>query len=307
MSRIYEALKRAENERQTDSRSGPAHLVETASVPASAESETPAESAYFDRIGRRPWSPSQIHLPTLGDSGAAIEQFRRLRSSLYQFRDQLPLKTIVISSGMPGEGKTFVAANLAISLARNNERPILLVDADLRRPSIHKLMGACDSPGLNQYLSGSIGVSGVLQRADEGAVATEAGTRALSKLALIPAGNQDGAQSPELVGNHRMEELIAALSPHFSWIIIDTPPALAVTDAVDLSRTADGVLLVARGAATKYGVAQRAQAAFSNVRVLGFVLNAVKYAPRGEQYYYYSGYYRAEDSSSQRTAKRGKR
>jgi protein-tyrosine kinase len=306
MSRIYEALKRAENERQTDPRSGSALQVETVPVPTAADSEPRAESAFFDQIVRRPWTPSQLHLPTLADSGAAVEQFRSLRSSLYQIRDQVPLHTIVISSGIPGEGKTFVAANLAISLARNDERPILLVDADLRRPSIHKLLGACDSPGLNQYLSGSILLSGILQRAGESAVATEAGTRALSKLALIPAGDHDDRQSPELAGNHRMEELVAALSLHFSWIIIDTPPALAVTDAIDLARIADGVLLVARGEATTYGVAQRAQSAFSNVRVLGFVLNAVKHVPRSEQYYY-RGYYTAANSLSPRTAKRGKR
>jgi capsular exopolysaccharide synthesis family protein len=306
MSRIHEALKRAENERQTDSRSGSAVIVETVPVPTAADSETRADSAFFDHIGRRPWTPSQPHLPTLADSGAAVEQFRGLRSSLYQIRDQVPLKTIVISSGIPSEGKTFVAANLAISLARNDERPILLVDADLRRPSIHSLLGACDSPGLSQYLSGSILLPGILQRASESELTSETGTRALFNLALIPAGHHDDNQSPELAANHRMEELIASLSPHFSWIIIDTPPALAVTDAVDLARTADGVLLVARGAATKFGVAQRAQAAFNNARVLGFVLNAVKRVPHSESYYYYQGY-TAVDSLSRDSAKRGQR
>src|SRR5215469_2843224 len=304
MSRIYEALKRAENDRQTDSRSGPAVLVETAPLPAAADPETPADGAFFHHIGRQPWTPSPLDLPTLADSGAAVEQFRSLRSSLYQLRDQIPLKTIVISSGLPGEGKTFVAANLAISLARNNERPILLVDADLRRPSIHNLLGACGSPGLNQYLSGTILLPAILQRAGESALASEPGTRALSNLALIPAGHHDDNQSPELVGNHRMEELIAALSPHFSWIVIDSPPALAVTDAVDLARTADGVLLVARGASTKFRAAQRAQAAFNNVRVLGFVLNAVKRVRQNEGYYYYRGY-TAAGSSSRHTDKRG--
>jgi capsular exopolysaccharide synthesis family protein len=304
MSRIYEALERAENEHQTDPRSGPAVRVETVPVPTAADSEARADSAFFDHIGRRTWTPSQLHLPTLADSGAAVEQFRSLRSSLYQIRDQVPLKTIVISSAIPGEGKTFVAANLAISLARNNERPILLVDADLRRPSIHRLLGACDSPGLSQYLAGSILLPGILQRVGESALASEPGTRALSNLALIPAGHHDDNQSPELAGNHRMEELIAALSPHFSWIIIDTPPALAVTDAVDLARTADGVLLVARGAATTFRVAQRAQAAFNNARILGFVLNAVKRAPHSESYYYYRGY-TAADSLSRHSAKRG--
>ena len=304
MSKIYEALKRAENDRQADSRSGLAAPVETVLLSAAADSETHADGTFFHHIERQPWTPSQIDLPTLADSGTAVEQFRSLRSSLYQIRDQIPLKTIVISSGLPGEGKTFVAANLAISLARNNERPILLVDADLRRPSIHKLLGASSSTGLNQYLSGSIVLPRILQRASETVLATEPGTRALSNLALIPAGHHDENQSPELVGNHRMEELIAALSPHFSWIIIDSPPALAVTDAVDLARTADGVLLVVRGAKTPLAVAQRAQAAFNNVRILGFVLNAVKHVRHRDSYYYYSGY-PAADSASRHAAKRG--
>ena len=76
-------------------------------------------------------------LPTLGDSGESIEQFRGLRSQIYQFRDQAPLKTILVSSGMPAEGKTFVAANLAMSLARNKNNSVLLIDADLRRPALH--------------------------------------------------------------------------------------------------------------------------------------------------------------------------
>ena len=104
--------------------------------------------------------------------------------------------------------------------------------------------------------------------------------RSISNLTFIPAG-KCGDNSSELVANHRIEELIATLSPHFDWILIDSPPVLAVTDAVELARAADAVLLVARGASTPFDVAQRAQAAFSNSRILGFVLNAVKDAPRG--------------------------
>jgi capsular exopolysaccharide synthesis family protein len=227
-------------------------------------------------------------LPTLADTGVAIEQFRSLRSSIYQIRDQVPLKTIVISSGMPAEGKTFVAANLALSLARNNERPVLLIDGDLRRPAIHKLLGIGETPGLMQYLAGEAEPFAILQR-DAGCEITDArGAHAISNIAFIPAGHPSD-HAPELVGNHRIEELIASLSPHFSWIIIDSPPVLAVTDAVDLARAADGVLLVARGATTKFDMAQRAQAAFSNSRVLGFVLNAVKNAHRSASYYYYPG------------------
>ena len=81
--------------------------------------------------------------------------------------------------------------------------------------------------------------------------------------------------------------MIAALSAHFTWIIIDSPPALVFADAVDMARTADAVLLVARGASTPYDVAQRTQAAFASSRVLGFVLNAVRNPPTTGSYYYY--------------------
>jgi protein-tyrosine kinase len=91
-------------------------------------------------------------LPTLGDRGESIEQFRGLRSQIYQFRDQAPLKTILVSSGVPAEGKTFVAANLAISLARNKNNSVLLIDGDLRSPSLHAILGAPDIPGLTEYL-----------------------------------------------------------------------------------------------------------------------------------------------------------
>jgi Mrp family chromosome partitioning ATPase len=110
----------------------------------------------------------------------------------------------------------------------------------------------------------------------------------ISNLTFIPAG-KCGDNSSELVANHRIEELVAAVSPHFDWILIDSPPVLAVTDAVDLARAADAVLLVARGASTPYDVAQRAQATFSNSRILGFVLNDVKNPPRTGSYYYYYG------------------
>jgi Mrp family chromosome partitioning ATPase len=99
-----------------------------------------------------------------------------------------------------------------------------------------------------------------------------------------------------------MEDLIAAVSPHFDWILVDSPPVLAVTDAVDLARAADAVLLIARGASTPFEAAQRAQAAFSNSRVLGFVLNAVKEAPRKGSYSYsYSYYYGREESQTKDT------
>lgn len=305
MSRIYEALQRAESERK--SRLDPDEAQESEPLAASdVEGQSPgAGNPLLEHIAAHRWTPSTLFLPTLADRGECVEQFRSLRSHMYLHRLQTPMKTILVSSGMPAEGKSFVAANLALSLARNNEGGVLLIDGDLRRPTIHKVLGTSISPGLADYLAGTVPLHAIMQGCEAPEPTAHRTADSTSHVTFIPAG-ECGENTLELVGNHRIEELIAALSLHFDWIVIDSPPVLAVTDAVDLARAADAVLLVARGARTPFDVAQRAQAAFSNARVLGFVLNAVADAPRGGNYYNY--YYGREESDLRgktRCSKRG--
>src|SRR5215469_9591775 len=188
MSRIYEALEKAESERATASTSEKDHGICTVTMPFEEEQPSVTTTQPFDSIPMRPWKPCEAALPTLADSGVAVEQFRSLRSSLYQMRAQISLKTIIISSGMPAEGKTFIAANLALSLARNNERPVLLIDADLRRPSIHRLLGTPDAPGLMQYLVGSATSTEIVQRTNSAEIMNGHGARAISNMGFIPAG-----------------------------------------------------------------------------------------------------------------------
>jgi capsular exopolysaccharide synthesis family protein len=300
MSRIYDALQRAELERKTAQDEEPAAIAEPRVNSVVEELPPVRDDISLEGIARLPWNPSMDYLPTLGDRGESIEQFRGLRSQIYQFRDQGPLKTILVSSGMPAEGKSFVVTNLAISLARNKNNHVLLIDADLRGPSLHTVLGAPRTPGLTEYLTGTAEVSDILQRNQKPHIGETSPARSIPNLTFIPAG-AGGDNSSELVANHRIEELIATLAPHFDWILIDTPPALAFADAVDLAHAADAVLLVARSATTPYDVAQRVQAAFSNSRILGFVLNAVTDAPRNTSYYYYdyqdtgSGSHRGKD------------
>jgi protein-tyrosine kinase len=290
MSRLYEALQRADQDQKKAQASPEEPLINAAVLPVLEE--PPADrvhEAAVDDIAAHPWSPSLASFPTLADRGAGVEQFRSLRSRIYQARYEAPLKTILVSSGMPSEGKSFIAANLAMNLARNTVNNILLIDGDLRRPSLHGLLGAPDTPGLSEYLAGTAELSEILQRNSAPHLAEASSKGSVSRLTFIPSG-KCGDNSSELVANHRMEQLISTLSPHFDWIIIDSPPVLAVTDAVELSRAADAVLLVARGARTPFDVAQRTQAAFSNCRILGFVLNDVKEIPRrGYNYYDYYG------------------
>lgn len=302
MSRIHEALQRADRERKTTPVVVDIHVAEPAIASGQEEPLLARADVALDDIALHPWSPSAISLPTLSDRGAAVEQFRSLRSHIFQARYESPLKTILVASGMPSEGKSFVVANLAISLARNSIRNILLIDGDLRRPTLHSLLGAPNLPGLSDYLEGTASLSDILQRDGSPGHAGNGSAGSIPNLTFIPSGKPCD-HSSELVANRRMEELIASVSPFFDWILIDAPPVLAVTDAVDLARAADAVLLVARGASTPYEIAQRAKAAFSNSRVLGFVLNAVMQAPRDGKYNY--NYYYGEQKTGDR-AKRQK-
>jgi len=277
MSQIYAALKRAESERkaaQQPDLSTTADVLVSAAI--EAQSPVPTEIS-LDDIEVHAWSPNIEKLPTLGGRGANVEQFRTLRSRIYQICDKQPLKSILISSGMPQEGKSFIAANLAISLARHQNRKVLLIDGDLRRPVLHTLLGCQQKPGLAEYLADKVELGKILQRGG------------IANLTFIPASSS-GDNAAELAGNHKIEGLIATLAPLFDWIIVDSSPVVPVSDAVNFARACDAVLLVARSDSTPFDIAQRANTEFRNSRVLGFVLNAARnFAGRGG-YYHYSGY-----------------
>jgi capsular exopolysaccharide synthesis family protein len=317
MSRIYEALQKAESERglerapERNEREDPIDPARTFSgmdrpaAVAEVEYETPvvlpiAETAgttsftskpdgalNLEAVARRPWSPSLTQLPSLLERGPAVEQFRSLRSRIFELRDIRPLKTILVTSGMPQEGKSFVSANLALSLARHRNSKVLLIDGDMRRFTLHQLLGCESQPGLAEYLGGKAGMLDVMQRAEAAADAHQSLPAALSNVTFIPGGN-GGDRAADLSGSPRFEELIKAASPYFDWIVVDSSPVIPVSDAVNLARACDGVLLVARGGVTKFPDAQRAQSELKASNVLGFVLNAVPEAPQVGDYYGYS-------------------
>lgn len=304
MSRIHEALQRAYLERGRTPVLDDFQVGEPDSRP---EFEAPVPigmSIDLDHIKRHSWQLNTDSFPTLADRGAGIEQFRGLRSRIYQARNEGALKTILVASGMPAEGKSFVAANLAMSMARNSIHRILLIDGDLRRPTLHTLIGAPNEVGLSDYLEGSAEVMDILQANRDAEVKENTGTTALSNLTFIPSGKST-EHSTELVANGRMKSLIAAVTPCFDWIVIDAPPVLAVTDAVEIARAADAVLLVARAARTPYAVAQRAVSTLASSRILGFVLNDVKDTPSSAAYgYHYSNYYYGQSGTDQTDKKK---
>lgn len=314
MSRIYEALQKAESERISERRERESDLLEQAPAAKNLSHTAVAEPEYtplvedheifaqpssppssqrpiastldLSKIVLRPWAPSLSQLPSLMDRGPTVEQFRSLRSRIYELRDIKPLKTILVSSGLPQEGKSFVSTNLALSLARHKNSKVLLIDGDMRRYTLHQLLGCESHPGLADYLAGKASAEDVMQRAEQSRDADGTGKPLLPNLTFIAGGN-GGDKAADLSGSPRFAELIRLAAPLFDWIVVDSSPVLPVSDAVNLSRACDGVLLVARGGVTKFSVAQRAQSELKASHILGFVLNAVQEAPQVGGYYGY--------------------
>lgn len=307
MSRIYEALQKAESEKNIERQSGEPRLPveEQANAPATATLPYDAPIAFggaaldepvisgeiggglnLAAVARLPWNPSIDRLPALLERGPAVEQFRSLRSRVYEARDIRPIKSILVSSGLPQEGKSFVSANLAVSLARHKSSKVLLIDGDMRRYTLHELLGTESHPGLAEYLAGKATAEQVMQRMVEDSTPNSV-NHTLANLTFIPGGN-GGDKAADLSGNARFAELLRMAAPYFDWIIVDSSPVVPVSDGVNLARSCDGVLLVARGGVTKYPVAQRAASELRSANVLGFVLNAVVESHQTSSYYGYN-------------------
>ncbi|HLK11200.1 MAG TPA: polysaccharide biosynthesis tyrosine autokinase [Candidatus Binatia bacterium] len=194
---------------------------------------------------------------------AVAEAFRSLRTAVLFSTPGTPPKVILVTSAGAGEGKTVVCVNLATALAEGGAR-VLLLDADLRRPGCHRAFAVAAEPGLSTVLTGQ--------------ATAERATHALDapRLSLMPAGPAP-PNPAELVSSARMRALLDDLREVYDFIVIDSPPALPVTDAVVLAREADGVALVVKGQDTPRELVRRArdQLVLANAHVLGAVVNNV--------------------------------
>jgi protein-tyrosine kinase len=206
---------------------------------------------------------------------SGTEQFRTLRTRLYQVRETAPLKRILVTSALAGEGKTFVGSNLAQAIAREKERKVLLIDGDLRSPALHKHLVAPSTPGLSDYLRGHASDPEIIQHGQEG------------NLCFIAAGSP-GSDPSELLSNGMLDKLLDRLAPLFDWVIIDSPPCLPVSDANVLAGFCDGVLLVVRAKSTPSAAADKARKELQKRKVIGVVLNAVEESDTYGAYYGYS-------------------
>jgi len=297
MSRIHEALKKAEQERAM---SQPGSGVETTprvletpvDLPSSIASATPATppspvigtigvtaESLFASTRETRWSPDPKVMLFFGqdEHASGMEEFRTLRSRLYKLREKATLSKLLVTSALPKEGKSFTAANLAQVIVRQHGRKAVLLDADLRNPQLHNLLGAEAAPGLSEYLRGEADEFSIIQRGP------------MENLFLIPAGQ--GSSNPvELLSNGRMKTLLNRLEPTFDWIIIDSAPAVPVSDAAIVAKECDGVLLVVRSNSTPVDAARRARNEFAGHNIVGVVLNGITPDLSPYMQYYYSAY-----------------
>jgi capsular exopolysaccharide synthesis family protein len=224
----------------------------------------------------------------------AAEAYRTLRTNLQFSSLDRPLRSLVVTSAVATEGKTTTAANLAVVMAQAGKR-VVLVDADLRRPSAHKVFGLSNGTGLTIALvEEPSALNGYLQETE------------IENLRVLSAGPVP-PNPQELLGSQRMEELLDKLEEVADVVVLDTPPTLVVADANVLAARADGVLLIVNTGHTRRAAVQRAAEGLRQVgaNLLGGVLNMVDTGGGRSAYYYHSYYYSHYYGERKRNGPRG--
>ncbi len=208
------------------------------------------------------------------------EAFRTLRTNLQFASPDAKLETILITSSVPAEGKSTVCSNLAVSIVQTG-KDVILVDCDLRKPTVHKTFGLNNAVGLTSVLTGQVAVEDALQKTHcEG-------------LSVLTAGPLP-PNPTELLQSNVMQEVLKKLKLMGDQVLLDAPPVLPVADSMILSTYVDGVVLVIASRQVPREIALRAKELLqnTNARLLGVVLNQVRYSSDGDQYYY--NYYTEE-------------
>lgn len=220
----------------------------------------------------------QITLPTnnvklvaLNINSPASEQFAVLRARLIAVSRKENIKTICITSSVKDEGKTFVAVNLALALAAESQQGVVIIDADLRRPSLHNYFGIKEATGLSDFLqSDRSNIDSLIIDTDK-------------KLSCIPAGHIANNPLP-LLDSEKMKWLISELSKRYDFVIIDTPPIAPLADADILASLSDGLIFVIKAGETPLMVIQRSLKMLSKHKILGITLNQTSEVTSYEYY-----------------------
>jgi len=299
MSHIFDALQRSEAEQSGNelsltrqllqmAQAGAAPLMEVAEGPPAIDGPQIAEVGLpeavpgaaaenpFESFGALPIVlPPYSRLVSFTEKdGLAAEKFRFLAVRLRQLRQTRPLKKLLITSTIPEEGKSTLAANLACTLARRKEQRTLLLDGDLRRPTVAKQLGLGSVLGLSECLQDNAKLTASIHRLDT------------LGLWVLPAGS--ATQNPlELMQSGRLLPVMDQLTEWFDWIVIDSPPVLPLADTLVWARLADGILLATRQGKTEKKQLERGLAALEKSKLLGAIVNSSSNTAHN---YYYERY-----------------
>ncbi len=292
MSKIYKALEKAEREREAVSRRDIPPMITRDEVkawdkPKKSFAPRPAEGAFSEQ------QLVSVHHP----KSLGAEQFRKLRTYLLQLNVKNPPKTIMVTSATSGEGKSFVSANLAAGLSRDLHAHALLVDCDLRAPSLENLFGLHNGLGLADYLKDSRKIADLLL------------TTGIEKLSLLPAGSIP--ENPtELIGSKKMEDLVHELKSRYNdrYVIFDSTPLLTASESEVLSNLVDGIIVVIKAGVTPRETVKQAISFLEKGKILGLVLNHLEFRSPGLHsryfgsggYYYHYGYEKKESKHPKR-------
>lgn len=257
---------------------GPPSVSSLSSVEAAPENVEKAFQLQQIPVEEVQVSPGSRIIVHTDPRSPGADRFRFLRMCLRELWNAGKLKTLLITSPLPQDGKSTIAMNLATALAEEGKRSVLLIEADLHRPTLSEQLGLEIREGLADCLEGSLNPFSVLRRLEP-----------LSWY-LLPAG-EARSNPTELLQTEALAGILQKLSPHFDWILIDSPPVIPITDALSLARHTNATLLVAREGRTPGDAIEKAITVLGRQRILGIVLNAVENLDRlYSGYYGYSGY-----------------
>jgi len=294
LGKIFEALEKSKKENK---RSAPAN--QPAGQSANQPISQPANQPISQPVSQPTGQPvnRQIFKDNLDENLVTLlnpqsfesEQFKILRTNLlFPVSGKSP-RCIMITSALPGEGKSFVSANLAISIAQNIDEHVLLMDCDIRKPTMHSAFGFVDVQGLSEYLSKGISLSSLLIKTD------------LNKLTLLPAGSPP-ANPAELLSSQQMSELIKEVKERYNnrYIIIDSPPPQLTAETSAIARHVDGIIFVVKYGSTPRHIVTKLINILGKEKILGVVVNYFdarssmynRYSKYGKYYQKYSYYHK---------------
>ena len=251
---------------------------------AEIEGKRAADNFSVHKLSTDPEADQEFELPGNLDSSIVThlkphfleaEQFRILKTTILFPIKGTPPRTIMVTSTAPGEGKSFVSSNMAVSIAKSIDEYVLLMDCDLRLPSLHKRFGFSDIPGLSEYLVEGKPLGSFLRKTS------------IDKLSLLPAGKPPSNPS-ELISSDQMRRLIHEVKNRYEdrYIIIDSPPPYLTSEANALARQVDGIIIVIKTGKTKTSDVQNLIDTYGEEKILGVVKNFAEHKRGFKKYQY---------------------